>query len=190
MGLKTIVKVGNITNLSDARYCAGMGVNLAGFPIDQNHPNFITKEIFTEISKWISGVDIVGEVIDDIPGDLDVELVQFSNPALVQVAELRGLNYIFSIDLMEYSGLSSIPSGLKPEYYLLENVDHIQIELLEEIIDHLNAGVLVGYNISPENADLYLNTSAVGIALLGSDEDKPGYKDYDSLADILECLEE
>ncbi len=190
MGLKTIVKVGNITNLSDARYCAGMGVNLAGFPIDQNHPNFITKEIFTEISKWISGVDIVGEVIDDIPEDFDVDLVQFSNPALVHVAELRGLNYIFSMDLKEYSALSSLPSGLNPAYYLLENVDHIQIELLEGIIDHLNAGVLVGHNISPENADMYLKTGASGVALLGSTEDKPGFKDYDSLADILEYLEE
>ena len=28
MPLKTFVKVGNITNLSDARYCAGMGVDM------------------------------------------------------------------------------------------------------------------------------------------------------------------
>jgi phosphoribosylanthranilate isomerase len=31
MPLKTFVKVGCITNLSDARYCAGMGVDMLGF---------------------------------------------------------------------------------------------------------------------------------------------------------------
>ncbi len=35
MALKTIVKVGNITNLSDARYCAVMGVDMLGFCLNK-----------------------------------------------------------------------------------------------------------------------------------------------------------
>ena len=32
--LKTIVKVSEVNNLSDARYCAGMGVEYIGFSMD------------------------------------------------------------------------------------------------------------------------------------------------------------
>ena len=41
MGLKTLVKVSEVNNLSDARYCAGMGVEMIGFSLDENHPKFI-----------------------------------------------------------------------------------------------------------------------------------------------------
>ena len=54
--LKTQVKVSSITNLSDARYCAGMGVDLLGFAIQE-----ISLEKFTEIRNWLAGVEIVGE---------------------------------------------------------------------------------------------------------------------------------
>ena len=33
--LKTLIKVSNINNLSDARYCAGMGVEMLGFSMDE-----------------------------------------------------------------------------------------------------------------------------------------------------------
>ena len=42
--LKTLVKVSGIENLSDARYCAGMGVEFLGFPLAQ-----IPFEKFQEI---------------------------------------------------------------------------------------------------------------------------------------------
>ena len=50
--LKTQVKVSSITNLSDARYCAGMGVDLLGFPIQE-----ISLEKFTEILKQILAIN-------------------------------------------------------------------------------------------------------------------------------------
>ncbi|MFM1835376.1 MAG: hypothetical protein RJA04_63, partial [Bacteroidota bacterium] len=48
--LKTLVKVSAITNLSDARYCAGMGVDLLGFPLGK-----ISIDQFTEIRNWLAG---------------------------------------------------------------------------------------------------------------------------------------
>ena len=48
MPLKTIVKVGSITNLSDARYCAGMGVEMLGFNVVAGHESFIDAKKYQE----------------------------------------------------------------------------------------------------------------------------------------------
>ena len=52
MSLQTFVKVGEITNLSDARYCAGMGVDLLGFNVVENTPGYVDSEgIIFSINK-------------------------------------------------------------------------------------------------------------------------------------------
>ena len=56
MSLVTKVKAANITNLSDARYCAGMGVDWIGFPLSQVNPT-----VFSEITGWLSGPQWVVE---------------------------------------------------------------------------------------------------------------------------------
>ena len=61
MALTTIVKVGNITNLSDARYCAGMGVDMLGFCFEKKSEQYIDPESYKEIIGWISGPQLVGE---------------------------------------------------------------------------------------------------------------------------------
>src|SRR5688572_3598128 len=62
MPLKTLVKVGSITNLSDARYCAGMGVEMLGFATIQGQKNYLSPIKFQEIRGWITGPLIVAEV--------------------------------------------------------------------------------------------------------------------------------
>ena len=62
MPLKTFVKVGCITNLSDARYCAGMGVDMLGFRAVESQENYIKPSQFQEIRGWIAGPLVVAEV--------------------------------------------------------------------------------------------------------------------------------
>jgi phosphoribosylanthranilate isomerase len=61
MPLKTLVKVGCITNLSDARYCAGMGVDLLGFRVIAGSEHHIDHTLFQQIRGWLSGPKIVAE---------------------------------------------------------------------------------------------------------------------------------
>ncbi|MEY3417235.1 MAG: hypothetical protein RL060_1347, partial [Bacteroidota bacterium] len=61
MKLKTLVKVGNISNLTDARYSAGMGVDMIGFSLDEDDPAYLTIDEINAITGWISGVKLVGE---------------------------------------------------------------------------------------------------------------------------------
>ena len=53
MGLKLSVKIGDVTNLSDARYAAGMGVDYIGFNVDTNSTNFVTATKFNEDRKSV-----------------------------------------------------------------------------------------------------------------------------------------
>jgi phosphoribosylanthranilate isomerase len=62
MPLKTIVKVSHISNLSDARYCAGMGVDILGFQVIPGLDNYIAPEVYQDIRGWISGPRITAEL--------------------------------------------------------------------------------------------------------------------------------
>ena len=70
MALKSFVYVSEVDNLSDARFAAGMGVDLVGFKLDPNHENALNKAKFDEISEWIAGVKIVGEFGNTPPDQL------------------------------------------------------------------------------------------------------------------------
>jgi phosphoribosylanthranilate isomerase len=53
--LTKTVKISNVTNLSDARYCAGMGVEMLGFSIDEDSPNYISpKNSRISVPGWLA----------------------------------------------------------------------------------------------------------------------------------------
>src|SRR5690606_35497353 len=61
MALKSFVKISEVNNLSDARYCAGMTVDLMGFDLCKESEYFISPETFMELTGWVSGPEFVGE---------------------------------------------------------------------------------------------------------------------------------
>ena len=70
MSLKYFVKVGNVNNLSDARYCSAMGVNQLGFKLNDLDNNSSKIDNIKEIIGWINGVDTVAEFVNN-----DVEFI-------------------------------------------------------------------------------------------------------------------
>ena len=88
MSLKTIVKISNVTNLSDARYCAGMGVDMLGFSMDADSPNYIDPKKFGEIRGWVAGVQIVGETTATDP-DVIEQLLDTYQPDCCRLMKPR-----------------------------------------------------------------------------------------------------
>ena len=182
MALKTLVKIGGITNLSDARYCAGMGVDMLGFHVIQGHPNYISPELFQQIRGWVTGPLIVAEIAG------------LQNPEALQ---LILENYKPDMLQMELAELTTIPSPPLP--YILElseNQDIRHLAIQPEYL--LGRGPIaesptIPFLLEVESVDqakaALLDTSVRGIALSGGPELKPGLKDYSTLADILELLE-
>src|SRR5688572_29817671 len=90
MALKTTVLVNGINNLSDARYCAGMGADMMGFNLDESHADHLTEDAFKEITGWVSGIELVGEFdeasatkINELAFKLNLDAIQLNNTYLI-----------------------------------------------------------------------------------------------------------
>lgn len=199
MTLKTMVKVGQITNLSNARYCAGMGVNMLGFVVDDGSEFFISPELFREISGWVAGVEFVGEIsgsqIPELTG-YSFSYLQVSDRALPEIVHASGYACIFYINTANYvpEHIAQIMEEQQKyvSYFLLEglNPDILDDAELERITTWAASyPVWLGSGITPHNLKKLLTSGIRGIALYGGTESKPGFKDYDELADILEALD-
>lgn len=203
MSLKTLVKVSEVNNLSDARYCAGMGVEMIGFSLDENHPKFIELAKLREIALWISGIKVVGEFTGDnieninyLARELKLDYVQLNhtmNPDLLKQLDFPIIQKL----ILDSANQREIKSYLdlykdKVSYFLLENEKLDSIFGYEEaLIDWCkNYPILLGFGIKNEDLFKILHTiQPTGIGLKGGEEIKPGLKSFDELSSILELLE-
>ena len=74
--LKPKVYAAEVTNLTDARYFAAMGVDYLGFCCNEDHPSYIRTERIKEIMEWVEGPQAVLEFLlptsfEEIQGKLD-----------------------------------------------------------------------------------------------------------------------
>lgn len=202
MALQTFVKIGNITNLSDARYCAGMGVNILGFPLDPSSDESISHETFKEITEWISGIDLAGEFGDSSLEEIkycviscDLQVIQTRNIDLVEAVAALGKTVIFKMVIETEQEVAKLKSKLS---YLDELVKYVLIscenatlyDSIDDFIRYYNGNVMMlkGYGI--DETDFEDMSKFPGIELQGSPEERPGFKDYGRVMDILEELEE
>lgn len=206
MGLKTLVLINQINNLSDARYCAGMGADILSFCLDPNEEDFLHPEVANEIIGWLAGVQVSGE-FQSLSGDNINLLADSCSLQFVQ------LNSLYLVD--ELSSIK-VPVILR----VLINKDTIESELLEilalyqdyvhsfliisddfQTIDETNIRLLtdlatqfpifIGFGIKEDTINLVLESvKPAGIALRGGEEIKPGLKNFDELEKIFEAIEE
>lgn len=204
--LSTFVKISNVTNLSDARYCAGMGVDMLGFSIDQQASSYIAPKKFQEMRAWIAGVQLVAETTQTDTGDLlaaladyEVDAIQVEDPNLLSFLknELgKPLLLRVNVDLYEADELDALMGryALDVDFYLLESErNQLLTNDWKEYLATLSRDfpILLGFGLESEGSvSEFVEKSPVeGIALKGSEEIRPGYKDFGALMDILEALE-
>lgn len=210
MALKTLVKISNVTNLSDARYCAGMGVDMLGFSMDADSPDYVEPTKFAEIRAWVAGVQIVGETTSTDPERIE-QLLELYQPDFLQVDEAallpylstlgkadHELRFILRVDIAQVT-LAQLAALLQTgaanaEYILLESNGPVHLDDdLKGLLQRQAARypILLGIGISAENVHELLDKLPVrGIALSGGLEEQPGNKEFGELMDILETIEE
>ncbi len=187
MSLKTKVKAGNITNLSDARYCAGMGVDWLGFPA-----NTIDPKTFGEITGWVSGPQFVLEIADHThPEEYQVEFIQINCQELENSAFSKA-RLIVTLAFADWETSKEL---------IRKNKDRVEFLLVTHLTgDHQNDSekvksmsdlveVYIDLDSAPYSLDDVLKFGVAGISISGNQELKPGLKDYAELADVLEQLE-
>ena len=202
MALKTKVKINRITNLTDARYCSGMYVDILGFSLEEGSPHYVSPTQFQEITGWISGIDYAAEFSDldaysierllaDYPSITWIESEDLDT--LVQLASMKK-KMIYRVQLEDLDTL--LPKiDLLRDYeitlHVTSNNKSLAIDAESSINHFLNQlKVFLGAGISPANAGSLCELPGLyGFALDGGDEIKPGLRDFDQLAAILESLE-
>ncbi|QMU28427.1 phosphoribosylanthranilate isomerase [Adhaeribacter radiodurans] len=206
MALITSVIVNSINNLSDARYCAGMGVDMLGFCLDESQPNYISSQEIKEIAGWVAGVQLVGEFkkatveqINALTEACQLDYVQLEKQYLID--EIQQINCPV-IQRARFTK-DTIESELIEEMHLYKDhvasflifsddyqtIDETNIRFLQDLARDFK--IIIGFGISKENVNEVLQIiKPDGIALKGGQEIKPGLKDFDKLQEIFEELEE
>jgi len=208
--LKINIKIGNITNLSDARYAAGIGAGFAGFCLDKNKEGYLTAAKAKEITGWMEGPCLVGEWDECEPNEIaetileaGIDYVQLNafNPdiikALQRVSIIQNIyiddyahtgDIIKAIDSVQYGVnhfMLSFRDNAKQDNYLSSHPHKLMLtEFCRDYPVWLNFDFTVG-NILP----LIEEFKPFGINLNGSPEDRTGEKDFDYLNSIVELLE-
>jgi len=186
MALKTKVKAGNITNLSDARYCAGMGVDWLSFPV-----NLVNPTLFKEITDWVAGPQSVLEVntladislIEQYP--VSILEISYQQIGLIEPLSTKTWGIILPISEWNSQKAELIKQKDKIEYLLLIP-DSLNLQVVNEIVSHFK--VLINQS-ELHSIDQLLALPIEGINILGDHELKPGLKDYEKLSSVLEELE-
>jgi len=179
MGLNTIVKVSAITNLSDARYCAGMGVDMLGFNVVENSPNYVSPTFFQELRGWFTGPKVVAEIYGlraaaELPSILESykpDLLELSTREWSLVKDTVSIPIVLQIHPGEL--IPSLPAG----------------SLLIDSSMHTNYKTLFDSNNNVELAQQALSKNFAGLIVYGTPELQAGQKTYEGLADILEMLD-
>ena len=206
MALTTFVKVSGINNLSDARYCAGMGVHVLGFHVEKENPHYTEPEKYIAITEWLAGVKFAAEFDDYSPQEIEealaayprIDYVQISRPQYISSLERLEKPMIVQLDAFHYQedvvALADIMRDCRDQaaYFLIENsAPSRRVDLLNDVL-HLakQYPILLGFGLNPDVVlTLVKKHTLAGIALRGGEEIRPGYRNFDELANILEALE-
>lgn len=204
MGLTIPVILNSVNNLSDARYAAGMGVDLMGFEVEEGADRYVSPDLFKAITSWLSGVQTVASVSVLNPGSLafiqeqyQPDFIQFESVEGISQSELSEIACIQKIVIPQGNVLDAL-AQVKQQMYdeanfiLLELSDWTEWQKNTEIISNVNNHhtILWALPIEKEDVAVIQSLDLKGIALKGGDEQRPGWKDLDQLIDILEALEE
>lgn len=199
MSLKYFVYVGAVNNLSDARYCSAMMVDIIGFDVNEFSVKCLNEEKVKDISTWINGVKIVGDFENSSKEHItklinknifSSIMIDISNHYLLNNLDID--NVIIKISDNNYNEelISSILDNHKNliEIIVFESFNDLKLEFIKSLNNKLR--ILVKPLPSLSDTKKMLDKYNLGLYLNGSDEIRPGYKDYDSLSEILEDIDE
>jgi phosphoribosylanthranilate isomerase len=208
MSYQPAFKFGDVTNLGDARFAAGVGAQFIGFAFASDHPFFINPLKAHEIIQWLSGPCYIAEY-----RELDME-------QLTTVKELIAIDYVLFPFRARPDELYPLPveyivelqPGEEPlvfdwleeahpqPVYLqysdrsegaVENLlaDSVRVERLHQ----LNERVPLILNLPFVKADVreaVERLTPYAIALQSSQEEKVGYNDFSQLIELVEQFQE
>lgn len=198
MQLKTRVFVSDVDNLGDGRYCAGMGVEMIGFPIEASHDRYVSPDKFKEIASWLAGIKFAGEVYETAAINFDeyeaIDAIVTDNAALVNDLSKLEKPLIYKIKVT--SSIDEVEQQMsllehQVDIFLLEFDADLTGEIkkqLHTLTEEYKIFLSGGFNEESVN-DLLEEVKPEGIALKGGSEVAVGVNTFDGLVEVIEAIE-
>lgn len=187
-----------INNLSDARYCAGMGADKLTFVLDPAVSGHLNPQTVRELAGWIAGVELIGE-FDELSAPeinalaaecgLDAVLLRTMRTA-EDLAEIAPPVYVE----LPYETLTAAFDEVvleAPAGWVLELPASVSAETIEILATIGRQRALwLGPGLHPARArDLARQLPLAGLSFPSGNEVKPGLRDFDRLEAVFEALE-
>ena len=185
-----------INNLSDARYCAGMGADKLTFILDPALPGHLDTKSVKELAGWIAGVELIGEFdqlsaheINAISAEcsLDAVLLRTSRTD-EELAEIAPPVYL---ELTADSAALGQHLPASPIGFVLE-LPTVETSETLTTLQRIGAQkpLWLGPGLHPDRAQrLATSLPLAGLVFPSGDEVKPGLRDFDQLEAVFEALE-
>lgn len=185
-----------INNLSDARYCAGMGADKITFILDPALPGHLDTKAVKELAGWIAGVELIGEFdqlsapeINAIAAECGLDAVLLrSYRTAAELTELAPPAYIeLTLDLA--NSISDFPAAVLG---LVIELGGSEVPYDTDALHKLSQqqSLWLGPGLHPERArELAMRLPLAGLVFPSGDEVKPGLRDFDQLEAVFEALE-
>jgi phosphoribosylanthranilate isomerase len=201
MSFLTNIKLGNITNLSDARFGAAAGATYIGFCFDPENENYITPLKAKEIMDWVTGSLVVAEFgyqrldeIKDISDLLNIDVVEVNNKLLPDELLSLGKPIIKKIDVsafdvtqlqVEIDAYKNVADAF--HLYSTQTNEHIDTNQLQSLCKEVN--IMYGLTVNLDNVLAIIDSfKPFAINISGGQEEKAGSKDFDELNELLEKI--
>ncbi|MEO5603246.1 MAG: hypothetical protein ABIR06_20155 [Cyclobacteriaceae bacterium] len=189
MSLNALVKVSRISNLSDARYCSGMGVEMLGFRVIPGQEDYIPPELFQEIRGWVSGPKIIAELYGITSADEIGFIIQTYAPDYFELtyAEFKAFGTALSLPCIVY-----LPSEEITTVTSYDNTNFFYLLVGEQTTCKDLPGIypaLIKITSLDKLHEKLSNECFAGFVLESSKQSRPGVTNYDQLGNILEALE-
>jgi|SRR6476661_2683910 len=207
MPYPTPILVRGINNLSDARYCAGMGVDKLSFVLDPALPGHLPTAAVKELAGWVAGVELIGEF-----GELSApEINALATECALDAVLLRGLRSADELadiappvfieisleELHQETDLGSIAPAIAG--LVVELPEHLDFTADAAAVDNALAQLneladqtplWLGPGLNPTRARQVVDSLPLsGLVFASGHEIKPGLRDFDQLEAVFEALE-
>jgi len=190
MPLKSVVKVAHISNLSDARYCAGMGVDMLGFSVIPGTEHYMSPAVFQDIRGWLSGPKIVAELYGMASAEEIRTALSSYSPDYFELTFEQFKAYEKDLTLPCIVNLADSAAALTLEKH--PRITHVIVDENTDCsaIRNMQLPVLVNVtSVEILHSKMAANCFG-GYVMEGPREVRPGITNYDQLGVLLEALEE
>jgi phosphoribosylanthranilate isomerase len=190
-----------INNLSDARYCAGMGADKLSFILDPALPGHLAPAAVKELAGWIAGVELIGEFdqlsapeINALAADCGLDAVLLRRPrSAAELAEIAPPVLLeLAFDEAGAFSMADFPlAGVLVE--LPESAAAFDAAVAGDVLAILarQRPLWLGPGLHPTRARHALVAARpTGLVFASGHEIKPGLRDFDQLEAVFEALEE